>query len=155
MALIELETAVAAPPERCFDLSRSVDLHLDAAASTRERAIAGVTSGLLKLGDTVTWEARHFGLRQRLSVRVTQYDRPRSFRDEQIAGPFAALRHDHLFEAEDGGTTMRDAFEFSTKVPLLDSLVLVPYLRRFLVERNKFIRSLAEADGWRRYLEFG
>jgi ligand-binding SRPBCC domain-containing protein len=152
MALIELETAVAAPRERCFDLARSVELHLDAAASTRERAIAGTTSGLLALGDTVTWEGRHLGLRRRLTVRITGYDRPRWFRDEQIGGPFRSLRHDHVFETVDDGTTLRDAFEFSRMVPLFDSLVLVPYLRRFLLARNELIRAAAEGDGRRRLL---
>jgi hypothetical protein len=51
VALIELETFIAAPPERCFDLSLSVELHLDSTAATRERAIAGRTSGVLALGD--------------------------------------------------------------------------------------------------------
>jgi hypothetical protein len=51
MVRIELQTFMAAPPERCFDLSLSVDLHLDAAAATGERAVAGTTSALLRLGD--------------------------------------------------------------------------------------------------------
>ena len=152
MALIELETAVAAPRERCFDLARSVELHLDAAASTRERATAGTTSGLLALGDTVRWEGRHLGLRRRLTVRITGYDRPRWFRDEQIGGPFRKLRHGHAFEEDGAGARIRDVFEFSTAVPLFDSLVLVVDLRRFLLARNEFLRRAAEGDAWRRYL---
>lgn len=42
MQLIELETNIAAPIERCFFLSLSIDLHMDSTAPTRERAIAGV-----------------------------------------------------------------------------------------------------------------
>jgi ligand-binding SRPBCC domain-containing protein len=152
MVRIELQTFIAAPPGRCFDLSLSVDLHLDAAAATGGQAVAGTTSGLLRLDDSVTWEARHFGLRHRLSVRVTGCDRPRWFRDEMISGPFRRMRHDHWFDSEDAGTRMRDSFEFSTSVPLLGSLVLAPHLRRFLIARNELIRRVAEGDDWPRYL---
>jgi hypothetical protein len=93
------------------------------------------------------------GSRRRLSVRVTDYDRGRWFRNEMVSGPFRRMRHhDHWFDPEDTGTKMRDTFEFSTRVPLLDSLVLAPHLRRFVVARNEFIRRVAEGDDWRRYL---
>lgn len=106
----------------------------------------------MRLDDTVTWEAKHFGLRRRMSVRITGFDRPRWFRDEMTSGPFRRMHHDHWFTAADGGTEMRDAFEFSSMVRPLDSFVLAPYLRRFLVTRNDFIRRAAETDEWRRYL---
>jgi ligand-binding SRPBCC domain-containing protein len=142
---IELETTIDAPPERCFDLSLSVELHLEAAASTGERAVGGVTSGLLGEGDTVTWEARHLGRRWRLTVRISAYDRPRFFRDEQVRGPFRRLVHDHLFEPAGGGTRMRDAFEFESGFPVVDRLVLAPHLRRLLLRRNELIKRKAEA----------
>ena len=145
MSRIECETLIAAPPERCFDLSRSVELHLESAAGTGERAIDGVTSGLLDEGDTVTWEARHLGRRRRLTVRIAAYDRPRFFRDEQVRGPFRHMVHDHLFEDADGATRMRDVFEFESGFPLLDRLVLAPYLRGFLRRRNELIKRRAQA----------
>ena len=145
MSRIECETLIAASPERCFDLSRSVELHLEAAASTGERAVGGVTSGLLGAGDTVTWEARHLGRRWRLTVRIATCDRPRFFRDEQVRGPFRRLVHDHFFEPADGGTRMRDVFEFASGFPPLDRLVLGPHLRRFLERRNELIKRTAEA----------
>ncbi|MGZ3621521.1 MAG: hypothetical protein ACXWOL_10545 [Ktedonobacteraceae bacterium] len=48
MALIRLETYIIAPIERFFDPSLSVDLHRHSVAQTRERPVAGVTSGILK-----------------------------------------------------------------------------------------------------------
>jgi ligand-binding SRPBCC domain-containing protein len=143
VALIELETFIAAPPERCFDLALSVELHLDSTVATRERAIAGKTSGVLALDDWVTWKAWHFGLPLRLSVQITEHDRPRSFRDEMIRGPLRRLRHDHRFEAVDGGTLMIDRFEFAV-LPLLDALVLAPHFRRFLTGRNDLVKRAAE-----------
>ena len=57
MATIELKTKINAPIERCFLLSLSVDLHQLSTEETNERAISGVTAGLMKLNDVVTWRA--------------------------------------------------------------------------------------------------
>jgi hypothetical protein len=153
LTLIRLETLIAAPPQRCFDLSLSVDLHLASAGTTRERVVSGPASGVLGPGDTVTWAGWHMGGRRRLTVRVTAYDPPRMFRDEMVEGPFRHMRHDHLFEPHDRGTWMRDEFDFASRFPLFDVLVLRPYLRRFLARRNATIRRVAESGEWRRYLE--
>ena len=87
MSRIELTTVIAAPLERCFDLSLSVDVHLESTAHTDERVVAGPMSGVLALGDEITWEARHLGRRRQLAMRVSAYDRPRMFRDELVRGP--------------------------------------------------------------------
>jgi ligand-binding SRPBCC domain-containing protein len=158
MPRIELTVHVAAPPERCFDLSRSIDLHTRSASATGERAVAGVTSGLIGMGEEVTWCARHLGVRRRLTSRITEFDPPRRFRDSMVRGAFARFDHDHFFEsAEGGGTTMRDVFDFD--VPggplgrLAAALFLSRYMRRFLAERNEVIRRVAESEPeWRRYL---
>lgn len=122
MVRIELAIRIAAPPERCFDLARSVDLHVRSTAATGERAVAGKTSGLLELGDEVTWRARHFGVRQSLSGRISAYDRPRHFQDTMLRGAFRHLRHDHYFEPVDGGTLMRDVIEYAAPFGLLGRL---------------------------------
>ena len=150
VSLIELATFIAAPPERCFDLSLSVDVHLISTPRTGERVVAGPRSGLLGLGDVITWEARHFGVRRRLTVKITAVDRPHSFRDEQVTGPFRRMRHDHRFEPREGGTLMRDEFDVAL-IPVFDRLILRPHLRRFLEKRNEAIRRAAESDS--RYLE--
>ena len=64
MAPIEIVTTIAAPPGRCFDLARSIDLHLESAAATSEKVVAGRTSGLIEMGEEVTWPAKRFGLWQ-------------------------------------------------------------------------------------------
>jgi ligand-binding SRPBCC domain-containing protein len=145
MSRIALETRIAAPPERCFELSLSVELHLESTARTGERAVAGVTSGTLALGDRVTWEARHLGARRRLTVEITRYERPRSFRDEQVDGPFRRFVHDHRFEPVSDGTRMSDELELASLLGPLDRIVLVPHLRRLLRERNALIKHRAEA----------
>lgn len=156
MARIELVTSILAPRERCFDLSLSVDLHLASTSDTGERAVAGVTSGLLSLGEEVTWSARHFGVRQRLTTRITAFERPAHFRDSMVSGAFRRFDHDHFFEARGDATEMRDVFDFESPLGPLgriaDALVLTSYLRRFLERRNVVIKQAAESEGWRALL---
>jgi len=149
MPVIRIETRIAATPERCFDLARDVDLHQRSAAASSERAIAGVTSGKMGLGDTVTWRATHFGVPLRLSSRITEFDPPRRFVDEMVEGPLRRLRHVHAFEAIPGGTLMVDVFDYASPLGILgavaDALVLRRYLQHFLERRNAFLKRVAEA----------
>jgi ligand-binding SRPBCC domain-containing protein len=94
---LRLSTMIKAPRERVFDLARSIDAHKISTKGTEERAIAGVTSGLIGLNDEVTWEARHFGLRQKLTVRITEFERPCRFQDVMVSGAFKSMIHDHEF----------------------------------------------------------
>lgn len=156
MPTIDLTTTVEAPRGRVFDLARSVDCHVETMADHAEAAVAGVTTGLLGAADEVTWRARHFGIPLTMRVALTAVDRPNHFRDEQVAGPFAELVHDHRFEPVDGGTLVRDAFRFrSPGGPLgraVDAVVLRRYLRRLLERRNRRLAAVAEGDDWRRFL---
>src|SRR5436190_1145570 len=88
MAVIRIVTAISAPVQRCFDLARDIDFHTQSLAETGERAVAGRTSGLIGLDESVTWEARHLGIRQRFTAKVTEFDSPRYFRDVMTAGAF-------------------------------------------------------------------
>lgn len=97
MPTIALQTVIAAPPERCFDLARSIDFHVVTAGTTQERAIAGRTTGLIELGERVTWSAKHLGIRQTLTVEITLFDQPLHFQDVMLSGAFAVMRHDHYF----------------------------------------------------------
>ncbi len=96
MGLVHIVTDIAAPVEACFDLSRSIDLHLESMAATRERAVSGVTSGLIGGGEEVTWEARHFGIYWRVTSRITAFEPPHRFVDEMVRGPFALFRHETI-----------------------------------------------------------
>jgi ligand-binding SRPBCC domain-containing protein len=146
--ILRLVTHIAAPRPVCFDLSRSVDAHVASTAQTGERAVAGVTSGLLSLGDEVTWEAVHFGVRQRLRSRITEMDPPHRFVDEMVSGAFHRFRHVHEFSEEGGDTTMVDVLDFASPLGplgrLVDALVLGRYLTRFLCRRNATLRAMAE-----------
>ena len=150
MPTIHLETLIVASPERCFDLSLSVDLHRHSVAHTRERPIAGMTSGIMRLGDTVTWEAVHFGVKQHLTTKITAYERPRYFIDEMIQGIFQEMKHHHAFVPQPSGTLMIDTFTFRAPLGILgrvaEALVLTRYMRGLLLTRNRYLKQEAEAD---------
>ena len=146
MPELRIVTEIAAPPLVCFDLARSIDLHLESMAASRERAVGGITSGLIEAGQEVTWEARHFGMMWRVTSRITEFDPPRWFVDEMDEGrPFSRFRHEHLFESHGKATRMTDLVTFKTRWgPLVDAVVHV-YLRRLMTTRNAAIRNRAES----------
>ncbi|PYI56134.1 SRPBCC family protein [Paenibacillus flagellatus] len=150
MPVIRTELFIRAPIRRCFDLARSIDIHMESTAKTKERAIAGVTTGLIGLNETVTWEAVHFGVRQKLTSRITELREPFWFVDEMESGAFKRFRHSHEFVERDGGTLMTDSFDYTSPLGLLgkvaDVLFLERYMRRLLLERNLYIRQVAERE---------
>jgi ligand-binding SRPBCC domain-containing protein len=156
VAVIILVTEIKAPIERVFDLSRSIDLHTTSVSHTGERAVAGVTSGLISLGEEVTWRARHFGVWQNLTSRITAFDPPTHFRDTLVRGAFRRFDHDHFFSQREGVTLMRDVMDFESPLGIFgrmaDWLLLSAYLRRLLATRNSFIKVAAETDQWKRYV---
>ncbi len=141
-------TRIASPVESMFDLSLSIDAHLGSMKDSRERAIAGVTSGRIGLGQEVTWRARHFGFRWTMTSRIAEYERPHWFVDEQARGPFARFRHEHRFEALDGTTLMTDHVTFDAPLGSLgrvaERAVLGRYLRRLIEQRNQYLRECSE-----------
>jgi ligand-binding SRPBCC domain-containing protein len=154
--MIEFETRIAAPIERVFDLARSIDLHVASTSKTDERAVAGVTAGLLVLHDEVTWEARHFGVRQRLTSRITQFERPQHFRDAMVSGTFKRFDHDHDFSQDGDGTVATERFDFDAPLGPLgriaEVLFLRRYMERFLRERAQIVKDVAESERWRTFL---
>lgn len=150
MPSIRLETVIAAPISDCFSISLSVDAHTASMSASGERAVGGVTSGVMKLGDTVTWRARHFGITFQMTSAITEYDYPNRFVDEQQRGPFRSWWHEHTFTAMAGGETrMTDIVEFRSPFgplgTLADRLVLGRYLARILGQRNTSLKNTLEA----------
>ncbi|MEA2162278.1 MAG: hypothetical protein QOK37_405 [Thermoanaerobaculia bacterium] len=145
MPVIAIETFLPASRERCFDASRDLDLHVTSMTGTGERAVAGRTSGLIEMGEQVTWEARHFGVRQRFTSKITAFDRPNYFQDSMQKGAFHSFVHDHYFKAVADGTKMTDVLTFASPLGILgsivDRLVLASYLRRMLIARNEVIKA--------------
>lgn len=149
MPVIRSELVIDAPQQLCFDAARSIDLHMESTSRTGEKAIAGVTSGWIELGESVTWEAIHFGIKQRLTAKITEMDNPRYFVDEMVSGAFKRFRHEHEFiPVGKNQTRMLDTFDYSSPLGILgkmaDRLFLEAYMTRFLLERNLYLKQAAE-----------
>ncbi len=155
MGFIRLETFINADPKTVFDLARNIDLHQISTKHTNEKAIAGKVSGLIELNETVTWQAKHFGVTQELTSRITEFDDGKYFVDEMENGIFKSIRHEHHFESVDGGTLMTDIFHYAAPLGVLGKLAEVlflnKYLENLLIVRNGVIKGYAEKDLNNRY----
>lgn len=156
MPLITLHTNIKSTPKIVFDLSRSIDLHKISTAKTNEDAVAGVTSGLIGLGEWVTWRAKHLGVYQQLTSKITEYSRPDYFVDEMQKGIFKRFKHQHLFKDLGDSTLMTDIFDYDSPLGVLgkiaDIVFLKKYMTRLLLHRNQIIKNYAESGQWKNIL---
>lgn len=152
MPLIRIETFIRAPRAIVFDLARSIDLHNNPDSPIGEKAIAGRTTGLICLNETITWQGKPFGIPAKLTTLIVAMEAPSYFRDEQLKGPFGKLRHEHIFEERDGGTLMTDRMFVEAPLWILgkiaDVIFVKRYMSRFLRLRNSWIKSFAESGKW-------
>ena len=156
MPRIELRTEIKADKKVVFDLSRSIDLHKISTKHTNEQAISGKTSGLIGMNESVTWRAKHFGIYQNLTSKITKFDRPNYFTDEMQNGAFKQFKHEHHFAELNGGTLMTDVFDYQSPFGLLgklaDKLFLEKYMTKLLTQRNRAVKEFAESDKWKKIL---
>ncbi|MGO4918152.1 SRPBCC family protein [Maribacter spongiicola] len=157
MPKIEIRTEINAKKEIVFDLSRSIDLHKISTKHTNEEAIAGVTSGLIGLNESVSWRAKHFGIYQILTSKITEFDYPVFFSDEMVNGAFKKFRHEHHFKNTINGTLMIDYFDYQSPLGFLgklaNSLFLKKYMTNLLEKRNSTIKEFAESDKWKQIIQ--
>lgn len=156
MPFIHLTTFIAAPQERVFDLSRSIELHKASMKKHEEKIVDGTMNGLMNWNDTVTWSAKHFFKQRRMKIRITKIQRPEYFVDEQVEGDFKMLKHEHYFKPVQNGTIMIDQFHFKTPHGLIGNIInkiyLEKYMQQLLSERNNIIKEAAEGNLWNQYL---
>ena len=133
-----LATETSSSAQALFDLSLDINAHVSSMSQTAERAVAGVMTGQIGLGETVTWRARHFGVWWTMTSQITALDRPTRFIDQQVRGPFKTFIHEHRFEQLTTGSRMTDTITVASPIfgSLAERLVLVPYLRRLIARRN-------------------
>jgi ligand-binding SRPBCC domain-containing protein len=156
MTTLHLTTFIAAPVEKVFDLSRSVRMHKLSMTDYREEIIAGITTGLMEKGDTVTWKANHLLKKRILKMKITEMDKYFSFTDEQVEGDFLLLKHQHHFKPCENGTIMIDIFSFSSPFgtigKLFNQAYLSRYMKKLLEKRNSDIKKYAEGNQWKQLL---
>lgn len=146
---VEVTTGVHAPRDVVFDLELDVEVHAASLPDSAESATTSTGRHRIGLGDQVTFNARHFGAWWRMTAVVTELDRPSRFVDEQVRGPFAVMRHEHVFLADGAEATVR-VDRMSVRAPggplgvVIEALLLGPYLRRLLTVRAAHIKAVAE-----------
>ena len=156
MAKIHLTTFIAAPIDRVFNLSCSIDLHKISTAHTNEEAIAGTTTGLIKLNETVTWQAKHLFKKRKFTSKITEMESPFSFTDEMMQGDFSSFKHTHYFKVVNNGTIVIDIIFFESPFGFIGKLFNGIYLKKYLVglltKQNNTIKDFSETDKWKTVL---
>ncbi len=151
MTTIRLVTVINASVEKCFNVSRDIQIHELSAKGTNEKAIAGKISGLCELNDEITWQAKHFGIRQKLTVKISKIDPPSFFEDIMLKGAFKSMRHEHHFKKINDNTKMTDIFIYEVPFGILgvlfDKIILKKYMTNFLLIRNSTIKQISEIKG--------
>ncbi len=156
MPVIHLTTLIHAPIETVFNLSRSIDLRQTSMSHTSEKAIAGITTGLINEGETVTWNAKHFFKIRMLKVKITSMQPYTSFEDEMLEGDFKMMKHQHIFKPAENGTLMTDAFSFEAPYGIIGKIIsyvfLTAYIKALLMQRNHVIKEYSENGKWKTVL---
>jgi ligand-binding SRPBCC domain-containing protein len=156
MPLILLHTEINAPAERCFNLSRSMEMHVLSMSASDEKIVGGRKSGLIEAGETVTFRGKHFGITQQYTGKIKEMDCPNYFVDMMVSGTFKSLHHRHIFIEKGNSTIMKDEFFYESPLGILgklaDYLFLKKYLKKILQERNALIKSYAESNQWKTIL---
>jgi len=156
MPKIHLTSFIAAPIERVFDLSRSINLHQISTASTNEKAIDGVMTGLINKNETVTWQAKHLFKTRLFTSKITEMQSPDFFIDEMIKGDFKNFKHESPIKRAGNGIIMIDQLNIGmsngTFGKIVNSIFLRSYLERFLIKRNEVIKEYAETQKWKAIL---
>lgn len=147
MTTIKLTTHIKAPIEVVFNIARDISEHELSNKHTHEKAIAGITSGKIGLGETVTWRAKHFGIYFQHTSIISEFNSPTYFVDKMVKGVFKSMRHEHIFEEINNETKMTDVFTYEVPLgrigKLFDTLLLRSYLTRFLLNRNRHLQQKA------------
>lgn len=84
MSTIHLTTIIKSDIHKVFDLSRNIDLHQKSTSKTNEKAIAGRTSGMIELNETVTWKTKHLGFYQTHTSKIVEMKKPYQFTDVML-----------------------------------------------------------------------
>lgn len=151
MSQITIHTDINAPVAQVFDLARDAAFHVETARASGERIVAGRKTGLFDMGDCVTFEGKHLGVRQRLSAQIIEMNAPYDFTDEMTRGVFQSLRHRHIFQELSGGRSrMTDVLVWRSPFGILgiaaDKIAVERHLRGFLISRAAQIKTRAETQ---------
>lgn len=178
---VRAETLVQAPLDRMWALSTRVELVQQILGM---RAVAGQTTGFVQAGSRVTWKGWKFGLRTEHHTLITGFCPPQTatvssgpelhaeaagqlvawFQDRQEKGRFAFFQHNHWLRERVNGegvrlTVLEDEVLFTLPFGqfglLAAKALLKPYVETLVQRRFASLKTLAEGDGWRSWIDSG
>lgn len=100
----------------------------------------------MKQGALIDYSLRLRGVPIRWRTRITRWEPPRCFVDEQVRGPYRLWRHTHFFEPRDGGTLCRDLVEYKAPFDgLVHARLVRPDLERIFAFRAETMSAMFAA----------
>ena len=100
----------------------------------------------MRQGLLIDYRIRPLGIPQRWRSRITLWDPPHRFVDEQVRGPYRSWHHLHAFRAAEGGTEIHDTVQYALPLGALGRLAHALVVRRQLESifayRERIIRDL-------------
>jgi len=161
-------TTIHAPIDRVFALSTRIELVQQTLGMSLIANADTITSGHITANARVHWHGWKFGLPTNHHTLITGFAPPHAdhtgnltafFQDTQEQGRFAHFHHDHHFTHLSGShiTTVEDhvffALPFGPLGAIAARLILAPHIRRLARQRFALIKSLAETEAWRKWVE--
>lgn len=96
----------------------------------------------MREGAQFDYAIKWLGLSMKWRSRISKYDPPLEFVDEQVIGPYHTWHHRHTFRKTTGGVIVGDDLEYSLPLGPLGALAQKALVRRQLLEIFRF-RQLA------------
>ncbi len=105
--------------------------------------IEGMSTERIGAGTEIDYRLRVRGVPMRWRSRISVWQPPLRFVDEQVIGPYRLWRHLHSFEPVGRATLARDWVEYAALGgPLLNQLLLAPDLARIFAYRSRALIEL-------------
>ncbi len=81
---------------------------------------------------------------------MTESDRPNFFVDEMVNGAFKNFRQEHHFTDLNGGTFLKDFFDYKSPLGVLGKLAENLFLKKYMTDllgiRNSIVKEFAASD---------
>jgi ligand-binding SRPBCC domain-containing protein len=97
----------------------------------------------MRAGTLIDYRMRIRGIPVSWTTRITLWEPPLRFADEQLRGPYRFWRHEHEFESKDDGTLVRDRVTYAVPFDFIAHGLLVKRdVQRIFAYRQDKLRSL-------------
>jgi ligand-binding SRPBCC domain-containing protein len=102
----------------------------------------------IRTGTLIDYRLRLHGIPLRWRSRISVWEPPFRFVDEQLRGPYRRWYHEHRFEPVEGGTLCQDVVDYAVLGGrLIDRWLVQPDLLRIFTFRQQTLHALFNATG--------